>query len=91
MSIAKLKEIAQQPLPFNVSDQDEMDEIRVLIAAGLIVGLRLRAAVKTDGSISMMFRVLAVTPKGRHLLHLGRTAQEPMLLHAGRRCCINPN
>ncbi|RZA28713.1 MAG: hypothetical protein EOP02_06605 [Proteobacteria bacterium] len=74
MSIAKLREVAQQPLPFNVSDQDEMDEIRVLIAAGLIVGLRLRFAVETYRNTFMMFQVLAVTPKGRHVLHLGWTA-----------------
>jgi hypothetical protein len=68
MSIAKLQYVAAQRLPFNVSDFGEVDEVRVLMAAGLIAGLRMRVAAVRDGPTSPMVRVLAITPDGRRLL-----------------------
>ena len=68
MSIAKLQYVAAQRLPFNVSDSDEVDEVRVLMAAGLIAGLRMRVASMCDGPTGPLVRVLAITPDGRRLL-----------------------
>jgi len=68
MSIARLRHVAAQQLPLNVSDFDEVDEVRVLMSAGLIAGLRLRVAAEPDGPTSPMVRVLAITPDGRRLL-----------------------
>jgi hypothetical protein len=74
MSIARLREVAAQRLPLNVSDDDEVDEIRVLMAAGLIAGMRLVRPASTDGTPHAMVRVLAITPDGRRLLR--RTTAE---------------
>jgi hypothetical protein len=76
MSIARLREVAAQRLPLNVSDEDEVDELRVLMAAGLIAGLRLVGAASPDGARHLMVRVLAITPDGRRLLK--RTAAEAL-------------
>jgi hypothetical protein len=76
MSIAKLKQIARLDLPHNVSNDDEIDELRVLMAAGLITGLSLRIpkawhSVGGSSDPRGMFdvvRILAITPDGRRLL-----------------------
>lgn len=68
MSIARLQQVAAQRLPFNVSDFDEVDEVHVLMAAGLIAGMRMRVPTVPDGPKNPMVRVLAITPDGRRLL-----------------------
>jgi hypothetical protein len=68
MSIARLQQVATQRLPFNVSEFDEVDEVHVLMAAGLIAGMRMRVAIEPDGPTSPLVRVLAITPDGRRLL-----------------------
>lgn len=68
MSIARLKEVAARKLPFNICDFDEVDEVRVLMTAGLVAGLRMRVATEPDGPTSPIVRVLAITPDGRRLL-----------------------
>lgn len=73
MSIPRLRHVAQQRLPFNVSDDDEIDELLVLMAAGLIAGLRVAGTAKPDGARSTVVRVLAITPDGRRLLQRART------------------
>ena len=82
MSIARLRQVAQQKLPLNVWDIDEVDELRVLMAAGLIAGLRLRAAFDADSNASgaPMVRVLAITPDGRRLLQRSSAAAMPVPL-----------
>lgn len=69
MSIARLEQVARQKLPLNISDADEVDELRVLMAEGLIAALPVRAPAH-DGSAAgrRMVRVLAITPDGRRLL-----------------------
>ncbi|RYY92552.1 MAG: hypothetical protein EOO24_28795 [Comamonadaceae bacterium] len=67
MSIERLRQVAEQKLPVNVSDAYEVDEVQVLMTAGLIAGWRLR--VDEDGARTpWAFRVLAITPAGRQLL-----------------------
>jgi hypothetical protein len=68
MSIARLKQVAARKLPFNVSDFDEVEEVKALIAAGLIAGLRVRGSAAPDGASHRMVRVLAITPVGYRLL-----------------------
>ncbi|RYF73690.1 MAG: hypothetical protein EOO22_08475 [Comamonadaceae bacterium] len=69
MSISRLREVAGQKLPLNVFDADELDELRVLMEAGLIVALRVRVPSDHDGGTSLqIIRVLAITPDGRRLL-----------------------
>lgn len=68
MSIARLKQVAQAKLPLNVSDSEAIPELRVLMAAGLIAALRLRAANEPGGDAAPVVRVLAITPDGRRLL-----------------------
>ncbi|MGJ7492898.1 hypothetical protein [Variovorax sp. ZT4R33] len=71
MSIARLRQVARQKLPLNVSDDDEVDELRVLMAAGLIAALPLRvplAPEEENAARVHMVRVLAITPDGRRLL-----------------------
>ena len=76
MSIAKLRQIARLPLPFDASDEDDVDELRVLMAAGLITGLALTVPLTPRGRgggregplTSHVIRVLAITPDGRRLL-----------------------
>ena len=76
MSIAKLRQIARLRLPYNVSDDDEVDELRVLMAAGLITGLSLKVPPVPRGRgddrycpvASRVIRILAITPEGRRLL-----------------------
>lgn len=67
MSIARLQSLAGRQMPFNALDEFEIDELRVLVAAGLIAALRLCMAGK-DGRSVPMVRVLAITPAGRQLL-----------------------
>jgi hypothetical protein len=83
MSIEKLRQIARLDLPFTVSTEDEVVELRVLMNAGLIVGLCLKVPCEarpqggaTDPAAPgtappravAAFRVLAITPEGRRLL-----------------------
>lgn len=68
MSIARLRQVAARKLPFNVSDFDEVEELRALMTAGLIAGLRVRISAAPDGASSPMVRVLAITPDGYRLL-----------------------
>jgi hypothetical protein len=76
MSIAKLREVAARQLPLDVSDEDEVDEVRVLMAAGLVAGLRLRIAAAVDSPCVMVLRVLAITPDGRRLLQRNSSIAE---------------
>lgn len=96
MSIARLRQIAEQKLPLNVSGDDEVDELRVLMAAGLIAGLRLRVAAGPDGCDGLMVRVLAITPDGHRLLRRNgavdetsslATKREVLIAQSGRRQC----
>lgn len=68
MSIDRLKQVAARKLPITICDFDEADEIHVLMAAGLIAGLRMRMSHEADGPTGPMVRVLAITPDGRRLL-----------------------
>ena len=71
MSIEKLRQLAGLDIPFNANDDDEIDELRVLMAAGLIAGLTLRVPAGVDGGpdrAARVIRVLAITPEGRRLL-----------------------
>jgi hypothetical protein len=69
MSIARLREVARHKLPLNISDVDQIDELRVLMAAGLLVALRVRTASDDGaGAGAAMIRVLAITAAGRRLL-----------------------
>jgi len=69
MSIARLREVARHKLPLNISDVDEVDELRVLMAAGLLVALRVRTPSDDgEGAGVTMIRVLAITAAGRRLL-----------------------
>ncbi|MBB1600468.1 hypothetical protein [Variovorax sp. UMC13] len=68
MSIARLRQVAGRKLPFNVSDFDEVDEVRALMTAGLIAGLRVRSPAQPNGASSPMVRVLAITADGYRLL-----------------------
>lgn len=82
MSIAKLKQIARLKLPHNVSNDDEVDELKVLMAEGLITGLSLRIprawySVGRSRDVNGMFhvvRILAITPDGQRLLRRSATA-----------------
>lgn len=60
--------MAEAQLPLNVSDGDAIDELRVLVAAGLVAALRLRTEAGPGGTSVPMVRVLAITPDGRRLL-----------------------
>ena len=90
MSIEKLRQIARLDLPFTVSTEDEVVELRVLMNAGLIVGLCIktpREARPHGGATGpatpdaappravAAFQVLAITPDGRRLLR--RCADRP--------------
>lgn len=68
MSIARLALIAAQKLPLNVSDEHEIDELRVLMAAGLIAGLHLRSGAEPGLPARRSVLVLAITPDGLRLL-----------------------
>ena len=69
MSISCLREVARQKLPLNISDADQVDEARVLMAAGLLVALRVRIPAEDGAGTGVaMIRVLAITAAGRRLL-----------------------
>jgi len=69
MSIARLREVARHKLPLNISDVDQIDELRVLMAAGLLVALRVRTPSDDgEGAGVTTIRVLAITAAGRRLL-----------------------
>lgn len=63
MSIALLRQIARQQLPLNVSDLDQVDEVRVLVDAGLIAAFEVR-----ELRDSPVVRILAITSDGRRLI-----------------------
>lgn len=68
MSISCLREVARHKLPLNISDADQVDEARVLMAAGLLVALQVRTP-SHDGDMGVAtIRVLAITAAGRRLL-----------------------
>jgi len=76
MSLSRLRDVARNKLPLNIADVDEIDELRVLIAAGLLVGLRVRGPTGEDGHAGpLMIRVLAITGAGRRLL--ARSGEDP--------------
>lgn len=81
MSIARLRQVAAQKLPIDVRDEDEIDELRVLMAAGLIAGLQLRHCKDPGDPPTPIVRVLAITPDGRRLLR--RSSAQPSLSSAG--------
>lgn len=77
MTIARLRQISRLPLPVDVSDDDEVDELRVLMAAGLIAALYIKVPQAPLGTgddaccrpvASRMVRILAITSDGRRLL-----------------------
>ena len=69
MSISCLREVARQKLPLNISDADQVDEARVLMAAGLLVALRVRIPSEDGAGTGVaMIRVLAIAAAGRRLL-----------------------
>lgn len=67
--------------PFSVSDDEEVDELRVLMAAGLIAGLSLKVPRTPCGgrerqhglAMARVIRILAITPDGRRLLRRSDT------------------
>jgi len=63
-----LRMVADQRLPVDVSDPDDVDELLVLMSAGLVAALRVRRAVETHTREALIVRVLAITPDGRRLL-----------------------
>jgi hypothetical protein len=76
MLLNKLRQVAQQRLPLNVSERDAVDELRVLMTAGLVAALQVRS-VADDGSRTTSIRVLAITPDGRRLLQRSARTESP--------------
>ncbi|MDM0032182.1 hypothetical protein QTI33_08545 [Variovorax sp. J22P271] len=75
MPILLLRQLATQLLPMNVSDRDKIDELRVLVQAGLIAALEVREGDDRDRPKIPTVRILAITGDGRRLLQ--RSAQAP--------------
>ncbi|MBK7719399.1 MAG: hypothetical protein WAT33_13050 [Giesbergeria sp.] len=65
MPMELLRELAQMPLPCTLSDERDIDRLRVLRAAGYIA-----AMLPMPGSQSRLGRVLAITAEGREALLL---------------------
>ena len=63
MPMELLRELAQMPLPCTLSDERDIDRLRVLRAAGYIA-----AMLPMPGSQSRLGRVLAITSEGREAL-----------------------
>lgn len=68
MSISLLRKVAASRLPLNVSDTDQVDELIVLMQAGLIAALRVRDESDRSTQGRRIVRILAVTQDGRRLL-----------------------
>lgn len=63
MSMELLRELADRPLPCTLTSEHDIDRLRVLRAAGLIVAL-----LPKPGSESQLGRVLTLTSAGRQAL-----------------------
>ncbi|MCB1977848.1 MAG: hypothetical protein M9919_04250 [Burkholderiaceae bacterium] len=63
MPMELLRELARTPLPCTLSEDADIDRLRVLRAAGYVA-----AMLPTPGSQSRLGRVLAITPQGRQAL-----------------------
>ena len=68
MSISLLRRVAGQVLPLNVSDHDQVDELRTLMNAGLIAAFQIRTGDDRARPGRPVVRVLAITQDGRRLL-----------------------
>ncbi len=68
MPTEMLKQLAQQTLPINVESIAEVDKIRVLRAAGLIMALFMKNGPEADCREALCARVLAITAEGRTAL-----------------------
>lgn len=63
MPMELLRRLAQTPLPCTLTDEHDIDRLRVLRAAGHIAAL-----LPQPGSESQLGRVLAITSAGREAL-----------------------
>ncbi len=77
MPIEFLRELADAELPLGVSDEGQIDKLRVLAAAGMVT-----ASLPPAGTGGPA-QVLTVTGLGRATLKLGRIRlKEPMIEHS---------
>ena len=83
MSLSRLRQVAGARLPLNVSDSEAIPELHVLMSAGLIAALRVRAQAEPGGGMPMV-RVLAITPDGWRLLRRAGGGDADMDLSATR-------
>lgn len=63
MCIEYLREVAKQKLPITVEGESQIDQVRVLRAAGLVTAMFLKPGVGFE-----VASVLTITPKGRKVL-----------------------
>lgn len=68
MSISEFKEVAKQAFPFETSCSQQVNEMLVLMAAGLLDGLCQSANQPINDSSFSKIRVFGITSKGEKLL-----------------------
>lgn len=78
MSISLLQQLATQTLPLNVPDRDKVDEVRVLMRAGLIAAFEVREGRDASRPGTPVVRILAITSEGRRLIE--RCAPVPQVV-----------
>lgn len=74
MPIALLRELAIQDLPATLTTEDDIDKVRVLRAAGLVVGM-----ISAPANLKPFARVLAITSVGWQALQVGSPAERGLL------------
>ncbi len=68
MAMDILRRIATSPLPAHFNTAEEIDKIKLLRAAGLIIALTPPENASGPGGLGNSARVLAITAKGREEL-----------------------
>ncbi|MDM0037321.1 hypothetical protein QTI33_34710 [Variovorax sp. J22P271] len=77
MALDLLKEIASSPLPKSFRSPDEIDQVRLLRAAGLVIAfVPARTGTQLLAGPEHSAQVLAVTDKGRQELEPSRYPDE---------------
>ena len=66
--IEMLRQLAQHPLPVTVESSADVDKIRVLRAAGLVMALFMKKTPQADYKEALSARVFAITAQGRAAL-----------------------
>ncbi|MDM0032210.1 hypothetical protein QTI33_08695 [Variovorax sp. J22P271] len=80
MAIDLLREIASSPLPKSFRSLDEIDQVRLLRAAGLVIAfVPARAGPESLAGPEHIAQVLAVTDKGRQELEPSRYPDEELV------------